>query len=139
MEIEENENISNNIKTKDKMKKIYESIINNKSLLKNHIIKDRTARIKYIQNYPYDNIPYNDSFLFNNICMFNELSCVNGYFYINDRIKIIDFNGSFKINDKINISQRCFLPESLFYQKYEYQNSIPRIKKEELFNQYLLK
>ena len=139
MIIEENEpKEESEAKNKDKMKKIYESIIGNKNLIQKYINNDRIERIKFIQNYPYDNIPYNDSFLFNNICMFNDLSCVNGYFYIKDKIKIIDFNASFKINEKINISQRCLLPESLFYQKYDYQNTIPPLKNE-LLNEYLLK
>ena len=121
----------------NEMKRIYESIKFNPNL-KNHINFDRTNRIKHIQNYPYDNIPNNDTFLFNNICMFNDLSCVNGYFLINDNIKIIDFNGNFKINEKINLSQRCILPYSIFQQKYEYKNEIPPVKKEEL-NEYLIK
>ena len=106
IEKEKEENIE---QKKDEMKKIYESIKSNPNL-KKHINFDRTERIKYIQNYPYDNIPNNDTFLFNNICMFNDLSCVNGYFLINDNLKIIDFNGNFKINEKVNISQRCILP-----------------------------
>ena len=122
---------------KDEMKKIYESIKSNPNL-KKHINFDRTERIKYIQNYPYDNIPNNDTFLFNNICMFNDLSCVNGYFLINDNLKIIDFNGNFKINEKVNISQRCILPNNIFNQKYDYKNDIPPIKKEVL-NEYLIK
>ena len=119
------------------MKKIYESIKANPNL-KKHINFDRTNRIKFIQNYPYDNIPFNDTFLFNNICMFNDLSCVNGFFYINEHVKMIDFNGNFKIDEKINISQRCVLPESIFIQKYDYKNYIPPLKKEEL-NEYLIK
>ena len=121
----------------DEMKRIYESIKFNPNL-KKHINFDRTERIKYIQNYPYDNIPNNDTFLFNNICMFNDLSCVNGYFLINDNLKIIDFNGNFKINEKVNISQRCILPNNIFNQKYDYKNDIPPIKKEVL-NEYLIK
>ncbi len=121
----------------DKMKKIYESIKANPNL-KKHINFDRTNRIKFIQNYPYDNIPFNDTFLFNNICMFNDLSCVNGFFYINEHVKMIDFNGNFKIDEKINISKRCVLPESIFIQKYDYKNYIPPLKKEEL-NEYLIK
>ena len=120
----------------DKMKSVYESIKSN-PVLKKHLTFDRTKRIKYIQNYPYDNIPYSNAFLFNNICMFNDLSCVNGLFEVDDGIKIIDFNGNFKINDKINISQRCALPECIFRQKYEYKNYIPPLKKEEL-NEYLI-
>ena len=127
----------NNAICKDKMKQIYESIKSNPKL-KKHINFERTDRIKFIQNYPYDNIPYSNVFLFNNICMFNDLSCVNGYFFINDNVKVIDFNGNFKINDKINISQKCVLPECIFGQKYDYKNDIPPIKKEEL-NEYLIK
>ena len=134
IEKEKEENIE---QKKDEMKKIYESIKSNPNL-KKHINFDRTERIKYIQNYPYDNIPNNDTFLFNNICMFNDLSCVNGYFLINDNLKIIDFNGNFKINEKVNISQRCILPNTIFNQKYDYKNDIPPIKKEVL-NEYLIK
>ena len=72
---------------KNKMKKIYESINSNPNF-KKHINFDRTEWIKYIQNYPYDNIPFNGNILFNNICMFNDLSCVNGCFLAN-KIKII--------------------------------------------------
>ena len=134
IEKEKEENIE---QKKDEMKKIYESIKSNTNL-KKHINFDRTERIKYIQNYPYDNIPNNDTFLFNNNCMFNDLSCVNGYFLINDNLKIIDFNGNFKINEKVNISQRCILPNNIFNQKYDYKNDIPPIKKEVL-NEYLIK
>ena len=134
IEKEKEENIE---QKKDEMKKIYESIKSNPNL-KKHINFDRTERIKYIQNYPYDNIPNNDTFLFNNICMFNDLSCVNGYFLINDNLKIIDFNGNFKINEKVNISQRCILPNNIFNQKYDYKNDIPPIKKEVL-NEYFIK
>ena len=55
-------------KSKEKMKKIYDSIKSNPKL-KKHLNINRTERIKFLQNYPYDNIPYNDAFLFNNICM----------------------------------------------------------------------
>ena len=134
IEKEKEENIE---QKKDEMKKIYESIKSNPNL-KKHINFDRTERIKYIQNYPYDNIPFCDKFVFNNICMFNDLSCVNGYFLINDNLKIIDFNGNFKINEKVNISQRCILPNNIFNQKYDYKNDIPPIKKEVL-NEYLIK
>ena len=126
-----------NTKTKEKMQKIYDSIKSNPKL-KKHLNINRIERIKFLQNYPYDNIPYNDAFLFNNICMFNDLSCVNGYFKVDDGIKIIDFNGNFKINEKVNLSQRCLLPEKLFSQKYDYQNSIPSLKSEVL-NEYLIK
>ena len=122
---------------KDKMEKIYKSI-KSKKYLEKHINFDRTKRIKFLQNYPYDNIPFCDKFVFNNICMFNDLSCVNGYFYMNDKVKMIDFNANFKINDNINISQKCILPESLFMQKFEYKNFIPPLKKEVL-NEYLFK
>jgi hypothetical protein len=121
----------------DKMRKIYNSIKSNDNL-KKHIIMDRSERIKFIQNYPYDNLPHSNTFLFNNICMFSDLSCVNGYFKGNDNIKMIDFNGNFKVNEKINISQRCVLPQAIFQQKYDYKNDIPPLKKEEL-EQYLLK
>jgi hypothetical protein len=126
-----------NTQSKEKMKKIYDSIKSNPKL-KKHLNTNRTERIKFLQNYPYDNIPYNDAFLFNNICMFNDLSCVNGYLKVDDGIKIIDFNGNFKINEKINLSQRCLLPEKLFSQKYDYQNSIPPLKREVL-KEYLIK
>ena len=53
---------------KDKMEKIYKSIKSKKNLEK-YINFDRTKRIKFLQNYPYDNIPNNDTFLFNNICI----------------------------------------------------------------------
>jgi len=119
------------------MRKIYDSIKSNDNLQK-HICKDRNERIKYIQNYPYDNLPNSNTFLFNNICMFSDLSCVNGYFMVNENVRIIDFNGNFKVNEKINISQRCVLPEALFQQKYDYNNDIPPLKKEELA-QYLIK
>ena len=121
---------------KNKMKKIYESINSNPNF-KKHINFDRTDRIKYIQNYPYDNIPFNGNILFNNICMFNDLSCVNGCFLAN-KIKMVDFNGNYKINDNINITQRCVLPLSIFMSKYNYNNDIPPLKKEEL-NEYLIK
>ena len=121
----------------DKMRKIYDSIKSNDNL-KKHIIMDRSERIKFIQNYPYDNLPHSNTFLFNNICMFSDLSCVNGYFMVNDNIKMIDFNGNFKVNEKINISQRCVLPQAIFQQKYDYKNDIPPLKKGEL-EQYLLK
>ena len=133
----EQEKENNKELCKDQMKRIYESIKAN-SKLKNHINFDRTKRIQYIQNYPYNNIPFNDNFLFNNICTFNDLSCVNGYFYVNDRVKIIDFNGNFKIKEKINISQRCVLPERIFLEKYGYKNYIPPLKKE-ILNEYMKK
>ena len=120
----------------DKMKKIYESIINDVNL-KKHINLNRDDRIKFIQNYPYDNLPHNETFVFSNICMFNDLSCVNGYININDNLKVIDFNGNYKLNEKINLSQRCLLPENLFYQKYDYQNPISLLDKK-LLNEYLL-
>ena len=120
-----------------KMKRIYESIkIDNK--IKKHINMNRDDRIKFIQNYPYDNLPHNETFVFNNICMFNDLSCVNGYVTINDNLKVIDFNGNYKLNEKINLSQRCLLPENLFYQKYNYKNPITPLDKN-LLDDYLLK
>ena len=130
---EENKKELSNVK----MRKIYDSIKSNNNLMK-HICKDRNERIKYIQNYPYDNLPNSNTFLFNNICMFSDLSYVNGYFKVNENVRMIDFNGNFKVNEKINISQRCVLPEALFQQKYEYKNDIPPLKKEEL-DQYLIK
>ena len=130
---EENKKELSNVK----MRKICDSIKSNNNLMK-HICKDRNERIKYIQNYPYDNLPNSNTFLFNNICMFSDLSCVNGYFKVNENVRMIDFNGNFKVNEKINISQRCVLPEALFQQKYEYKNDIPPLKKEEL-DQYLFK
>ena len=130
---EENKKELSNVK----MRKIYDSIKSNNNLMK-HICKDRNERIKYIQNYPYDNLPNSNTFLFNNICMFSDLSCVNGYLKVNENVRMIDFNGNFKVNEKINISQRCVLPEALFQQKYEYKNDIPPLKKEELA-QYLIK
>ena len=140
-----NNNNQNDIKEKenkieknmDKMKKIYDSIIKDKKFEK-HINLDRNNRIKFVQNYPYDNLPHNDNFVFNNLCMFNDLSCVNGYFYINDNIKIIDFNGNYKLNEKINLYQRCLLPENLFYQKYNYKSPIPPLDKKSL-DEYLFK
>ena len=120
----------------DKMKKIYESIINDVNL-KKHINLNRDDRIKFIQNYPYDYLPHNETFVFSNICMFNDLSCVNGYININDNLKVIDFNGNYKLNEKINLSQRCLLPENLFYQKYDYQNPISLLDKK-MLNEYLL-
>ena len=121
---------------KNKMKKIYESIKSD-PIFKKHINFDRTDRIKYVQNYPYDNIPFNGSFLFNNICMFNDLSSVNGCFTVN-KIKMVDFNGNYKIYDNINLSQRCVLPYSLFMNKYNYNNDIRPLKKDEI-KQYLIK
>ena len=130
-------NDNNNELNMDKMKRIYESIkIDNK--INKHINKNRDDRIKFIQNYPYDNLPHNETFVFNNICMFNDLSCVNGYVTINDNLKVIDFNGNYKLNEKINLSQRCLLPENLFYQKYNYKNPITPLDKN-LLDDYLLK
>ena len=121
----------------DKMKKIYNSIIND-SNLKKHINFNRDKRIKFIQEYPYNNLPHNETFVFNNLCMFNDLCSVNGYITINDNLKAIDFNGNFKKNEKINFSQRCLLPEKLFYQKYDYKNIIFPLDKNTL-SKYLLK
>ena len=132
-----NNNESSDERNMTKMKKIYESIIKD-NRLKNHINMNRDDRIKFIQNYPYDNLPHNETFVFNNICMFNDLSCVNGYVNINDNLKVIDFNGNYKLNEKINLSQRCLLPENLFYQKYNYQNPINPLDKK-LLDDYLLK
>ncbi len=130
-------NDNNNELNMDKMKRIYESIKKDNKI-KNHININRDDRIKFIQNYPYDNLPHNETFVFNNICMFNDLSCVNGYVTINDNLKVIDFNGNYKLNEKINLSQRCLLPENLFYQKYNYKNPITPLDKN-LLDDYLLK
>ena len=127
----ENVNQKENEKYKDKMKKIYDSIIKD-PIFKNHINLNRDNRIKFIQNFPYDNLPHNETFVFNNLCMFNDLSCVNGYFNINDNLKIIDFNSNFKLNEKINLSQRCLLPENLFDSKYDYKNIIPPLDKKSI-------
>ena len=127
----ENVNQKENEKCKDKMKKIYDSIIKD-PIFKNHINLNRDNRIKFIQNFPYDNLPHNETFVFNNLCMFNDLSCVNGYFNINDNLKIIDFNSNFKLNEKINLSQRCLLPENLFHSKYDYKNIIPPLDKKSI-------
>ena len=132
-----NNNESSDERNMTKMKKIYESIMEDKRLEK-HINKNRDDKINFIQNYPYDNLPHNETFVFNNICMFNDLSCVNGYVNINDNLKVIDFNGNYKLNEKINLSQRCLLPENLFYQKYNYQNPINPLDKK-LLDDYLLK
>ena len=127
----ENVNQKENEKYKDKMKKIYDSIIKD-PIFKNHINLNRDNRIKFIQNFPYDNLPHNETFVFNNLCVFNDLSCVNGYFNINDNLKIIDFNSNFKLNEKINLSQRCLLPENLFHSKYDYKNIIPPLDKKSI-------
>ena len=119
----------------DKMKKIYNSIIND-SNLKKHINFNRDKRIKFIQEYPYNNFPHNETYVFSNLCMFSDLCSVNGYITINDNLKAIDFNGNFKKNEKINFSQRCLLPEKLFYQKYDYKNIIFPLDQNSL-NEYL--
>ena len=142
MEIEDSNNLNNQLpkekeRNMDKMKKIYDSIIND-SILKKHINLNRDKRISFIQDYPYDNLPHNETFVFNNLCMFNDLSSVNGYIKINDNLKVIDFNGSFKFNKQINLYQRCLLPEKLFHQKYDYKNIIFPLDKK-LVNEYLLK
>ena len=62
----------------DKMKEIYNSIMGDENL-KKHINAYRNDRIKFIQQFPYDNLPHNEAFVFNNICMFNDISCVYGY------------------------------------------------------------
>ena len=142
MEIEEPNNPNNLLpkekeRNMDKMKKIYDSIIND-SILKKHINLDRDKRIKFIQEYPYNNLPHNETFYFNNLCMFNELCSVNGYININDGLKVIDFRGNYKLNNQINLSQRCLLPENLFHQKYDYKNIIFPLDKNEV-SKYLLK
>ena len=120
----------------DKMKKIYNSVIND-SNLKKHINFNRDKRIKFIQEYPYNNFPHNETYVFSNLCMFSDLCSVNGYITINDNLKAIDFNGNFKKNEKMNFSQRCLLPEKLFYQKYDYKNIIFPLDQNSI-NEYLL-
>ena len=141
MEIEEHVNQNKQISKEngsymDKMKKIYDSIIKD-PILKKHINLDRDERIKYIQNFPFDNLPHNETFYFNNICMFNELACVYGYVNVNDYIKAIDFEGNYKVNEKTTISQRCLLPENLFYQKFENNNIIFPLNRKELKKYWL--
>ena len=128
---------NNNDSYRAQMKKIYDSIKSNQTL-KNHINFKRDDRIHFIQTYPYDNLPNNETFVFNNLCMFNDLSNVNGYIIINDNIKVIDFTGSFKLDDNTNVYQRCLLPEDLFYQKYNYVNKINALDKK-LIDKFLLK
>ena len=142
MEIEEPQNQNNQLlagkeKYADKMKKIYESIINDPNL-KSHICSNRDERIRFIHDYPYDNLPHNETFLFNNICMFSNLSQINGYIITKDEMNAIDFNGNYKYNEKVNMSQRCLLPENLFYSKYDFQNFIIPLDEKSL-NDYLLK
>ena len=141
MEIEEpinqiNQYLKENESYMDKMKKIYNSIVKDDNL-KKHINLDREERIKFIQNFPFDNLPHNESFYFNNICMFNELVCVYGYININDNIKVIDFEGNYKVNERTTVSQRCLLPENLFYQKFDYNNIIFPLNKKELKKYWL--
>ena len=141
MDIEEPIIQNNNLQKKDenymdKMKKVYDSIITD-PILKKHINLDRDERIKFVQNFPYDNLPHTQSFYFNNICMFNDLTCVNGYINVNDSIKAIDFFGNFKLNEKRNLSQRCLLPENLFYQKFDYRNKVNPLKDTELKKYWL--
>ena len=133
MKVNHNESIKENERNMDKMKKVYESILNDQKL-KNHININRDDRIKFIRDYPYDNLPHNDKFQFNNICMFNDLSSANGYIIIDDNLKIIDFNGNYKLTENINISQRCLLPENLFYQKYDYRIPINPLDKTKVQN-----
>ena len=142
MEIEEPQNQNSclpNDKEKyaDKMKKLYDSILKDPNL-KDNIILNRDERIKFIHDFPYDNLPHNETFLFNNICMFSNLSQINGIIKINDEMKAIDFNGNYKYNEKINMSQRCLLPENLFYQKYDFKNLITPLD-EKVLNDYLVK
>ena len=71
MDIEEPIIQNNNLQKKDenymdKMKKVYDSIITD-PILKKHINLDRDERIKFVQNFPYDNLPHTQSFYFNNI------------------------------------------------------------------------
>ena len=71
MEIEEpinqiNQYLKENESYMDKMKKIYNSIVKDQ-ILKKHINLDRDERIKFIQNFPFDNLPHNETFYFNNI------------------------------------------------------------------------
>ena len=130
-------NEKENEKYMDKMKKIYDSIMKDPNI-KNHINTNRDDRIRFIKTFPYDNLPHNDIFVFNNICMFNDLSSVNGYININDNLKVIDFNGNYKLNEQINLSQRCLLPENIFYSKYDYNNIIKPLDKK-LLNEHLRK
>ena len=66
-----------------------------------------------------------------------ELVCVYGYININDNIKVIDFEGNYKVNERTTVSQRCLLPENLFYQKFEYNNIIFPLNKKELKKYWL--
>ena len=141
MEIEEpinqiNQYLKENESYMDKMKKIYNSIVKDQ-ILKKYINLDRDERVKFIQNFPFDNLPHNETFYFNNICMFNELVCVYGYINVNDNIKVIDFEGNYKVNERTTVSQRCLLPENLFYQKFDYNNIIFPLNKKELKKYWL--
>ena len=141
MEIEEpinqiNQYLKENESYMDKMKKIYNSIVKDQ-ILKKYINLDRDERVKFIQNFPFDNLPHNETFYFNNICLFNELVCVYGYININDNIKVIDFEGNYKVNERTTVSQRCLLPENLFYQKFDYNNIIFSLNKKELKKYWL--
>ena len=121
----------------DKMKEVYESIMKDDNLKKN-INRNRNDRIKFIQQFPYDNLPHNETFVFNNICMFNGISCVYGYVNVNDNVKMIDFDGSYKLSGNIHLSQRCLLPENLFYQKFDFKSPISPLDEKSL-SDYLLK
>ena len=121
----------------DKMKEIYNSIIGDENL-KKHINTQRNDRIKFIQQFPYDNLPHNETFVFNNLCMFNDISCVYGYVNVNDNVKMIDFDGSYKLTGNIHLSQRCLLPENLFYQKFDFKSPIKPLD-EKTLSDYVLK
>ena len=121
----------------DKMKEIYNSIMGDDNL-KKHINTQRNDRIKFIQQFPYDNLPHNETFVFNNICMFNDISCVYGYVNANDNVKMIDFDGSYKLTGNIHLSQRCLLPENLFYQKFDFKSPIKPLDEKSL-SDYILK
>ena len=141
MEIEEpinqiNQYLKEDESYMDKMKKIYNSIVKDQ-ILKKYINLDRDERVKFIQNFPFDNLPHNETFYFNNICLFNELVCVYGYINVNDNIKVIDFEGNYKVNERTTVSQRCLLPENLFYQKFDYNNIIFPLNKKELKKYWL--
>ena len=113
------------------MKNIYDSIKDEK-IFEKHINSNKNQIYNFLKNYPYENPPNNNSFVFNNLCMFNDLSSVNGYFYTSNGIKIIDFTANYKLNDGINLTQRCLLPERLFHLKYSYKNPIKPLPREKI-------
>lgn len=133
--VEKYEKYINNCNTEDKiqnnsMRKIYESIINDKKLEK-HLNFDINDRKKFLMNFPYENPTYNEDYVYNNILMFYGLSEVRGYFYTNDKVKVIDFDGNY-FRGKINSVQNCLLPENIFLKKYNYKSVIPPLKINEL-------